>query len=54
VDVLVELLAFEGDTSLAEEGDNGSSRVSTNDSDGLIGGVGVLNLGNEAGGANNI
>ena len=40
--------------ALGEEGDDGDTGVSTNDGDGLISGVGLLDLGDEAGCADDI
>jgi len=54
VDVAVELLALEAVARLGEEGNNGSTRVATDDSDALVGRVGTLELGDEAGSADNI
>jgi hypothetical protein len=43
-----------GVLALGEEGDDGDTGVATDDGDGLISGVGLLDLGDEAGSANNI
>ena len=49
LDVLVTLCALEVVAGLREERDNGSTRVTTDDGDGLVGWVGALELGDEAG-----
>ena len=54
VDVAVELLALEVVAGLGEEGNDGSTGVTTNNGDVLAGGVGVLQLGDEAGSADDI
>ena len=54
LDVLVELGALEVVAGLGEEGNNGSARVTSNDGDVLGGGVGVLQLGDEARGTDDV
>ena len=54
LDVVVALLALELVSGLAEEWDNGLTRVATDDSDVLVGGVGILDLGDEARGTDNV
>jgi hypothetical protein len=54
VDVAVELLALEVVARLRQERDNGCTGVTTDDGDVLAGGVGVLQLGDKAGSADNI
>lgn len=54
VDVLVELLASEVVARLGEEGNDGSAGVATDNGDVLVGRVGVLDLGDEAGGADDV
>lgn len=54
VDVAVELLASQVVAGLGQEGDDGSAGVTTDDGDVLAGGVGVLQLGDEAGSADNV
>jgi hypothetical protein len=53
-DVVLELLAGEVVARLGEEGNDGSAGVTTNDGDVLGGGVGVLDLGDEARGTDNV
>jgi hypothetical protein len=54
VDVAVKLLALEVVARLRQERDNGCAGVTTDDGDVLAGGVGVLQLGDEAGSADDI
>jgi hypothetical protein len=54
VDVAVELLALEVVARLRQEGDDGCARVATNDGDVLAGGVGVLELRDEARGTDDV
>jgi hypothetical protein len=54
LDVVGELLALEVVARLGEERDNGSTRVTTNDNNVLRGGVGVLDLRDEARGTDDI
>lgn len=54
LDVLGELLALEVVARLGEEGNDGSAGVATDDGDVLGGGVGVLELGDEARGTDNV
>ena len=54
VDVAVELLARQVVAGLGQEGDDGSTRVTTNNGDVLAGGVVVLELGDEAGGTDDV
>jgi hypothetical protein len=54
VDVVLELLALKVVAGLGEEGNDGSAGVTADDSDVLGGGVGVLQLGDEAGGTDNV
>jgi hypothetical protein len=54
VDVAVELLALEVVAGLGQEGDDGCAGVATNNGDVLAGGVGVLELGDEARGTDNV
>lgn len=54
VDVAVELLASQVIARLGEERNNGSARVATDDGDVLAGGVGVLELGDEARGTDDV
>jgi hypothetical protein len=54
VDVAVELLALEVVAGLRQEGNDGCAGVATDDGDVLAGGVGALQLGDEAGSADNI
>jgi hypothetical protein len=54
VDVAVELLALEVVTGLGEEGNDGGARVASDDGDVLAGGVGVLELRDEARGADDV
>jgi len=51
LDVLVALGALEGVSGLAEQRDDGLARVAADDCDVLVGWVGALELGDEAGGA---
>ena len=53
-DVVVELLALEVVAGLRQEGNNGSTRVASNDGDVLGSGVGVLQLGDETRGTDNV
>lgn len=43
-----------GVVGLGEEGNDGHTGVATDDGDGLVGGVGALDLGDEAGGTDNV
>lgn len=54
VDVLFKLLAGEGVAGLREQGNNGGSGVAADNGDVLVGRVGVLDLGDEAGGADDV
>ena len=54
VDVVLELLALKVVAGLGEEGNDGSAGVTADDSDVLGGGVGVLQLGDEARGTDNV
>lgn len=54
VDVVVELLAGEVVARLGEEGNDGCAGVTTNNGNVLVGRVGVLDLGDEAGGTDDI
>jgi hypothetical protein len=54
LDVAVELLARQVVAGLGEEGNDGSAGVATDDGDVLGGGVVVLDLGDEAGSADNV
>lgn len=55
VDQLVVSLTLDvGVVALGEQGHNGVTRVATDDGDLLVAGVGALELGNEAGGADNV
>jgi len=54
LDVGVALVARELVAGLGEEGDDGGARVATDDGDVLVGGVGVLELRDEAGGADDV
>jgi hypothetical protein len=54
VNVLFELLALEVVAGLGEEGNDGGAGVTTNDGDVLSGGVGALELGDEARGTDNV
>jgi hypothetical protein len=54
LDVLLELLAGEVVAGLGEERDDGSTGVATDDGDVLVGGVGVLDLRDEARGADDV
>jgi hypothetical protein len=54
VDVAVKLLALEVVAGLRQKGNNGCARVTTNDGDVLAGGVGLLKLGDEARGTNDV
>ena len=54
VDVVGELLALEVVSGLGEEGNDGSAGVATDDGDVLGGGVGVLQLGDEARGTDDV
>jgi hypothetical protein len=53
-DVLIVLLAGQGVSRLGEERNDGGARVTTNNGDVLVGGVGALELGDEAAGANDV
>jgi hypothetical protein len=53
-DVVLELLALEVVAGLGEEGNDGGTGVTANDGDVLGGGVGVLDLGDEARGTDNV
>lgn len=53
-DVVVELLAGEVVAGLGEERDDGSTGVATDDGDVLVGGVGVLDLRDEARGTDDV
>jgi hypothetical protein len=53
-DVLIESLAGQGVAGLRKERDDSGAGMSTNNGDVLVGGVGALELGDEAGGADNI
>ena len=54
LDVLIALGALERVTGLGEERNNGGSGVTTDDGDGLVGWVGALELGDEAGSTHDI
>lgn len=55
VDEVIEGFAGEvGVVGLREEGHDGDAGVATDDGDGLVGGIGVLDLGEEAGGADDV
>lgn len=54
LDVGGKLLALEVVAALAEERDDGLAGVATDDNDVLVGGVGVLDLGDEARGADDV
>jgi hypothetical protein len=54
VHILVELLAREVVAGLREERDYGGAGVAADDGDVLVGGVGALDLGDEAGGTNDV
>lgn len=54
LDVLVALGALEAVAGLGEQWDDGSARVTTDDGDGLVGRVGALELGDEAGGTDDV
>lgn len=54
LDVVGEGLTLEVVAALAEQRDDGLARVATNDSDLLVGGVGALDLGDEARGADDV
>jgi hypothetical protein len=54
VDVALELLALEVVAGLRQERDDGCAGVATNNGDVLAGGVGVLDLGDEARGADDV
>lgn len=55
VDQGVELLAGDiGVAGLRDQGDDGNTRVTTNNGDVLVCGIGSLDLGNEAGGADDV
>lgn len=54
VDIGVELLARQVIAGLGQKRDDGSTGVATNDGDVLVSGVGSLDLGDEAGGADDI
>lgn len=54
LDVVGEGLALEVVAALAEQRDDGLAGVATDDNDVLVGGVGVLVLGDEAGGADDV
>jgi hypothetical protein len=54
VDVVVELVAFKVVAGLRQERDDGCARVATNNGDVLAGGVGVLELGDEARGTDDV
>ena len=55
VDQGVELLASDiGVAGLRDQGDDGNTRVTTNNSDVLVCGIGSLDLGNEPGGADDV
>lgn len=54
VDVVVKLLAREVVAGLGKEGHNGGAGVAADDSDVLVGGVGALDLGDEAGSADDV
>jgi hypothetical protein len=55
VDEVVELLAGDvGMAGLGDEGNNGSAGMTTNHGDILVSRVGALNLGDEAGGTNDV
>jgi hypothetical protein len=54
LDVVGKLLALEVVAGLRQEGNDGGAGVATNDGDVLVGGVGVVQLGDEARGTDNV